>query len=113
MRIVGVGIDLAKISRYEGQKELAKRVLSESEYQEYLHSHDQASFLASRFAVKESYVKASGDKQVDYRCLEIREDETGKPSLYLNGLPTKSFVSLTHDEEAGAIVILYEEDCNK
>lgn len=109
MNIIGVGIDIADISRFEDKESLAERVLSPYEFETYKARVDKASFLASRFAVKESYVKASQDKMVDYRKLEVKKDDNGKPSLYLEGSLVKAFLSLSHDKEAIAIVILYKD----
>ncbi len=109
MTIIGVGVDTACISRFEDKEDIAKRVLSESEFAEYIASVDKASYLASRFAIKEAYVKASSDKMVDYRRLTLRKDESGKPSLLLDCKPLKAFVSLSHDQNAVAIVILYQD----
>jgi phosphopantetheine--protein transferase-like protein len=105
--IQGVGADVASIDRYRNQAKLAKRVLSPREFLAYTHAACPEEFLASRFAVKESYVKASGDKKVDYRTLEVKKERDGKPFLCRDGHRLPAFVSLAHDGVAFAIVILY------
>jgi holo-[acyl-carrier protein] synthase len=110
MRILGIGTDIAEIRRFDGKEDLAKRILSAYEYGQYLSSPDPSSFLASRFAVKESYVKASGRKEVDYRDVETRKEEDGKPVLYVKGKRVPSFLSLSHDQVALAVLILIEEE---
>lgn len=108
MKITGVGIDLALVSRFKDKADLAKRILSPNEFSLYKKSHSPDAYLASRFAVKESYVKASNDKTIDYRAIEVQDDSTGKPHLLIDGKEINAFISITHEEEAGAIVILYE-----
>ncbi len=109
MKIIGVGIDIADIKRYEDKDDLAKRILHPDEYREYAMAVSKASYLASRFSVKESYVKASQDKTVDYRKLCVKKSVQGNPVLYLNGERLKAFVSISHDDKAIAIVILYQD----
>ncbi len=107
MEILGVGIDIADISRFEDKEDLAIKVLSFLEYGEYQKSSSKAEFLASRFSVKESYVKASGDKKTPYPQIEVRK-EAEKPVLYVKGEKIRSFLSLSHDKECVSIVVLYQ-----
>lgn len=109
MKILGVGIDIADIKRYANKDDLAKRVLHPIEYLEYLRAADKASYLASRFAVKESYVKASQNKTINYQKLCVKKNQQGMPLLYLDDQKLPAFVSLSHDDKAIAIVILYQD----
>ncbi|MFA6829709.1 MAG: holo-ACP synthase [Bacilli bacterium] len=108
MNIRGIGIDIVDISRIKGKSKLAERILSPKEFLAYQASSIPDDYLASRFAVKEAYVKASGDKTVDYRNLETIDDENGKPHLFLNGKEVLGYLSLAHDLEAVAVLILME-----
>lgn len=102
----GLGVDVSLIERFKGKDELAKRVLSPGEYEEYLRSPSPETFLSSRFSVKESYVKASGDRKVDYRDLEVRHEEDGRPVLFLKGKKVDCLLSISHDFVSFAVVLL-------
>ncbi len=65
MAIVGLGTDIVEISRVEeiverSGERLAKRVLSDREWQQYQQHNQPIRFLAKRFAVKEAAAKALG-----------------------------------------------------
>ncbi len=109
MEILGVGIDTADIRRFEDKEDLALRVLSPQEFEEYQGRADKAQFLASRFSVKESYVKASGDRKTDFREIEVRK-EKDVPVLFVKGRRVPSFLSISHDSEAVSILILTKEE---
>lgn len=103
-----VGIDNVLISRMKGlSPNFARRYLSPKEYAIYskLKDINKDSYLASRFAAKEAYVKASGDKKKAYIHIEVLDDKEGKPHLYVDGME-KGSISLTHDTIATAIIIL-------
>lgn len=102
----GLGVDVSLISRFEGKEDLAKRILSPAEYEEYGQRGDKAAYLSSRFSVKESYVKASGEKDIDYRDLEVRHDVDGKPLLFRKGKPVDCLLSISHDFVSIAVLLL-------
>ena len=108
MIIKGIGIDNADIKRFKNKDKLAKRILSSSELEEYYLRKDKASFLASRFALKEAYYKASNDKSTSYDLIEVRKQDNGKPILFVNNKEISALISLTHDKIASAIIIIYE-----
>lgn len=103
-----IGIDIVQIERVEKDFGLlAQRILSEREMQEMQKRplKGQYEYLASRFAAKEAYVKASGNKSVTYREVETLDDENGRPHLYYRGKETGE-VSIAHDTYAVAVVLL-------
>jgi phosphopantetheine--protein transferase-like protein len=106
MTIRGIGVDIADISRFRNGKDLASHILSPSERKAYQQSLKPEEFLASRFAVKESYFKAS-QKKVPYPDIEVRKKKSGEPVLYVRGKRIKAFLSISHDKEAIAVVVLY------
>lgn len=108
MNIVGIGIDNADISRYENKEILAKKILTENELKEYNSKNNKAEYLASRFAVKEAYIKAKGKNNIELNKIEVRKDNNGKPLLFVNNKEIKAHLSITHDKIASAVVILYE-----
>ena len=65
MAILGLGTDIVEIERIAGVIErsgdrLARRVLSEAEWQQYQSHKQPVRFLSKRFAVKEAAAKAFG-----------------------------------------------------
>ena len=52
---MNVGVDLTFIPRFINKEEVAKKVLSTSELNEYYLSSRREVYLASRFALKEAF----------------------------------------------------------
>ncbi|MDC0610652.1 holo-ACP synthase [Vibrio sp.] len=94
MAIIGLGTDIAEISRIEDSlkrlgERFAKRILCEPEFETYSACKQQHRFLAKRFSVKEAAAKALGTgiaKGVTFHDFEIQHDEWGKPLLVLHGV---------------------------
>ncbi|CDL79262.1 holo-ACP synthase [Xenorhabdus cabanillasii] len=93
MAIVGLGTDIVEISRIEeivgrSGERLAKRVLSDNEWQQYQQHNQPVRFLAKRFAVKEAAAKALGTgirNGLAFNQFEVVNDVLGKPTLKLHG----------------------------
>ena len=89
MAILGLGTDIVEIERIAGVIErsgdrLARRVLSEAEWQQYQRHQQPVRFLAKRFAVKEAAAKAFGTGirgGLAFNQFEVYNDEMGKPGL--------------------------------
>jgi holo-[acyl-carrier protein] synthase len=82
--IVGIGVDLVDIPRFERLVQRTPRVLerlfSETERQLKLHS------LAARYAAKEARIKALGDSDgLHWTEIEIASEPSGKPVFALSG----------------------------
>ncbi len=79
-----VGIDIVDVKDFEGRlkisKKLAERLFTYHEI-EYCKKKG-IEHLASRFAAKEAFMKASGLKNISWQDVEIKNSKTGKP--YLN-----------------------------
>ena len=97
--ILGVGVDLVDLTRFENKlesnKALARRLFTEKE----LAAKTQS--LAGYFAAKEAAIKAFGHSNgVSFQELEIHKDELGKPELVLSGntldVATKAGISEWH-----------------
>ena len=128
--IFGVGIDLAKCSRFE--KWIKKPGMTERFFNpKELWSaragaggslSAQSQHYAARFAAKEAFSKALGTGLVfDLRDLYIEKDESGKPSLILEKSAlealkercpqwekAKIFVSLSHEKEYAVAQVIIE-----
>jgi len=85
--IYGIGTDLVEPSRIAQLLEkygerFAKRLLTDSEWSEYLVSGQPVMFLAKRFAAKEALSKAIGTGlryPVSLSHISITHDQRGKP----------------------------------
>jgi holo-[acyl-carrier protein] synthase len=103
-----IGIDIVRIERVESDFDLlSKRILSKRELEQMKTRplRGQYEYLAGRFASKEAYVKASGNKSVTYREVETLDDMNGRPHLYYRGKEIGE-VSIAHDGYAVAVVFL-------
>ncbi|MDB4470822.1 holo-ACP synthase [Deltaproteobacteria bacterium] len=90
--IIGIGTDLAKVSRLESSLErlgdrFAERILAPIEMAEYRGHARPARLLAKRFAVKEAAAKAlgTGIGKVSWHDIYIEHDEMGAPILCFQG----------------------------
>ncbi len=121
--IVGLGLDLVSIPRFErflerrGERGL-RRVFTPGELAYCGSLPAPAASFAARFAAKEAFLKALGTGLVDHRWtdVEVVRADSGEPSLRLHGGAaeaarsrgaTTCHLSLTHTAElAGAVVVL-------
>ena len=86
-----IGIDIADVARFQrllelyGQRFIA-HILGAQERGIFDRRHDQATFLAGRFAAKEAVIKALGKYLSDrppLSSLEIINDKAGRPIVNL------------------------------
>ncbi len=92
MPILGIGTDIVEIERIEAVvartgDRFARRILSETEWQQYLRHKQPIRFLAKRFAVKEAVAKAFGTgirNGLAFAQFEVNNDALGKPGLTLH-----------------------------
>lgn len=91
MAIIGLGTDIVEIERIEkvmmrSGDRLAKRILSQFEWQQYQQHSQPTRFLAKRFAVKEAAAKAFGTgirNGLAFNQFEVFNTPLGKPCLRL------------------------------
>lgn len=91
--IFGIGTDIVQIARMEKGLQrfgdnLAKRVLSPSEFEEFRQAAKPAHYLAKRFAAKEATAKAMGigfQNGLQLRQIAVSNNEMGKPSICYSG----------------------------
>lgn len=122
--IVGIGTDLAEVSRIResiaryGERFLT-RIYTERERSYSQNKANSAERFAARFAAKEAGMKAIGtgwNFGVRWQDFEVVNERSGKPKLILHGIAEqiarklgaeRVSISLTHTSEtAFAIVIL-------
>jgi holo-[acyl-carrier protein] synthase len=115
--IVGVGIDVVDIARFERSLErtpgLRVRLFTEVELGLPIRS------LAARFAAKEALAKALGaPRGLLWTDAEIRRAEDGRPSLHISGTVGAAaetrgvnhwHVSLSHDGGIATAVVIAEQ----
>ena len=91
--IVGLGVDLARASRFtkflaQEKRGVIRRVFTPGELAYALAMKDPAPHLAARFAAKEAFVKALGlglRDGMSWQEVEVVRNELGAPSLCLRG----------------------------
>ena len=119
MGVLGVGIDICRVARMQGilSGRTAGRFL-----QKALHVDEQTApvtpqFLASRWAVKEALVKASGRTDLVFRLVKVEKLPNGRPVLALAPSEMeklrvlggdKLHVSLSHEDEYAVAVVVLE-----
>ncbi len=118
--IVGVGLDVAQVSRYRfGERELAwfaRKVYTEREMAYAMRKRNWAERLAGFFAAKEAARKAFGHA-IPWRSVGVGHERSGKPVIELFGwaerLPHARGVraihlTITHSAEIAAAVVILE-----
>ncbi len=127
MSIVGIGLDLVRISRVEAmarrwQDRFLQRVYTEDERRASVSRPSPYAYLAGRFAAKEAMLKALGtgwSAGVSWQDIQVLNEVAGRPVATVRGRAgamvqqagaTRIHVSLSHDGDyAMAEVILTNE----
>ncbi len=127
--IKGVGVDIAKISRFERiinlyEKGFIRKVLHKNEIEEYNKItiiENKTKYLASRWSFKEALVKATGNKGLIFSMIYLKKDLTGKPFIkfdedYLDKnhefkeIVKKLHISISHEEDYAIAFVILEEN---
>jgi holo-[acyl-carrier protein] synthase len=122
MSIIGVGIDVAEIERFEASMQrtpgLAERLFLPSELLLPSGERRGAASLAARFAAKEALAKALGAPPgLLWTDAEVYVEESGRPRLRVRGsvaaraaeLGVQGWhVSLSHDAGVASAVVVAE-----
>ena len=124
--IVGIGTDLAEVSRVRdsvsrfGDRFLG-RVYTQRERDYAQSKANAAERLAARFAAKEAGMKAIGtgwSRGVRWRDIEVINERSGRPTLHLHGAALqiaesigvkRITISLTHTAEMAFAVVILED----
>ena len=99
-----IGIDLVKISRAKSliaNPSALNKILTPEELT------DNSESVAGIIAVKEAYFKAT-DTKGDWLSLKILHKSSGKPILVMTDGRIINSISITHDGEYAAAVVLLE-----
>lgn len=125
MRILGVGIDMVKVSRIEGIIErrghyFLDRVFTEGEKTYCLQKKMAHVHFAGRFAVKEALLKALGtglSDGISWQDIETLRRASGRPTVQLFGRVRQLagqmgvsavFSSITHDDDYAIAQVILE-----
>lgn len=121
MAIIGIGVDLVDIARFERAltrtPALRARLFAPDELMKAGQERPVRS-LAGRFAAKEALIKALGDSwAMRWHDMAVIGDELGKPSFALEGAArdaatalgvTNVHVSMSHDAGMAIAVVVAE-----
>lgn len=125
MVIVGTGIDIAEIARFErfvreDNQSLFRRLFTQLELDYCFAKRFSAQPLALRFAAKEAFLKALGTglrDGISWLEIEVRNDGLGKPHLHVSGRAAvqlaaagadKSHLSLSDDGGFAIAMVILE-----
>ena len=126
MSIVGVGVDIAAVSRFErilerhGDRFVA-RICRDGEMRQR-HPNRKAQHLGGLFAAKEAVLKALGTgwgQGLGFLQVEVTREAGGRPSIQLHGPAarraqelgaTRVHVSITHDHGIAAAIAVLERE---
>ena len=103
MGIVGVGIDIVDVPRFEivlGRRpRIVERLFTEGEQRD---ARGKAERLAARFAAKEAVMKSLsvGAGSVPWKSIEVKKAPSGAPSVMLHGAAAELAASRGADEFA-------------
>lgn len=102
-----IGVDIVSLERLKlSYLSVASRILSLRELEELAlrtSEKEKIEYVGGRFASKEAYIKASGNKSASYKDIEILNDESGRPHLYYQEEEIGE-VSIAHDGYAVSFV---------
>ncbi|PLX65821.1 MAG: holo-[acyl-carrier-protein] synthase [Denitrovibrio sp.] len=107
-----LGCDIIEICRIEDTfsrhgEIFAKRILSERELETFKKRNNSITFLAGRFAAKESISKSlkTGIGKISFTDIEILNDKAGAPVVYLCGQLREDIqVSISHSKTTAMAV---------
>jgi len=109
--VIGLGSDLIDIRRIENTlskfgDRFKKRIFTENEIKKCERRKESAACYAKRFAAKEAAAKALGTgfrKSVYWRDIEVINNKSGKPELFLHNGARAIFEKLLPQNTIGQI----------
>ena len=116
MKIFGIGTDIVNIKRIQKTLKVSnnfkRRIFSKNEIIYCEKKKNPSSFYAKRFAAKEALSKALGTgirKGVNFKDIEILNDNLGKPSIQLKG-STANFIKKKIKNKKYSIYLSLSDD---
>jgi len=118
--IVGLGLDLAEVARYEFDESalawFARKIYTDEEMAYAMRKRNRAERLAGFFAAKEATRKAFGHA-IPWRWVGVSHERSGKPVIRLFGKAeallerrgvTAIHLTITHTASMAAAVVVLE-----
>ena len=111
MSIIGLGIDILEIKRFQGfGKNKNSRFLSnnfsKNELDYCFSFKDRATHLAGTFAAKEAVFKSLG-KDILLSEIEIRREKNGQPTVWIkNRKQNRTIVSISHTQNLALAIAM-------
>jgi holo-[acyl-carrier protein] synthase len=112
MSIHGIGIDVVDIARFaesvERTPNLIERLFTDAEAKLSIGS------IAARFAAKEALTKALNIKTLNWRDIEVANEESGKPYFIFHGAIAENLngknvhLTLSHDAGIASAMVIVE-----
>ncbi len=121
--ISGVGIDMVSVQRLKSAVErwgdrFLNRIFTRNEIDYSYKRIEPYASLAARFAAKEAFIKAVGEKSVSYRDIEVSNRPDGSPFIKAGGRVGEVFsakgisgvhLSMSHEKEFGIAFVVAEK----
>ncbi len=101
-----VGIDVINNNRIKDDPEFVKKILNKEELPLYEKRSDKKIYLASRWAIKEAFIKALG-KGVSYDKIAVLSEVSGKPYIKYEGQIYKG-VSVSHEKDYSVAIVIVD-----
>ena len=111
--VKSIGIDIIEIERFDklikkyGKKFLC-RIFTDSEIK-YAERKKNAESFAGMFAAKEAFIKAYGERKIEFYDIEILHDKNNKPSYNLHfetDLPLN--LSISHNKTTAVAICIID-----
>ena len=104
MSVTGNGVDIIEVRRTKNAVEkygqaFLKRIFTDRELEKVRQHNNSYQHMAGRFAAKEAVFKALGKATLNFRDVEVLNDEQGKPYCSLANSELSKFnihVSISH-----------------
>lgn len=104
--ITGVGVDIVDVNRFANAPEkLITMFLGWNEIAEFEKRNHCRKYLATRFAAKEAFIKASGIQFPMLSTIQVVNDKHGKPDFSFNG----AVYNFMHKNHYHALLSLSDE----
>ena len=120
--IIGIGIDIAQVKRYQfdeiTMERFARKVFTDAEMAHAKRYRYPAERLAGAYAAKEATRKAFGHA-IPWRLVGVRHQRSGRPFIELLGKAEqllsvrgvrRMHLSITHSREDAVAVVVLEAD---
>ena len=120
--IIGTGVDITEVRRLKQavqkwQDSFLNRIFTDTELKNAKTRGSRYQHLAGRFAAKEAVFKALGDRNLNWKDVEILNDKEGRPICKImngKGKKVNVHISISHvkDYAVANAIITQEPRCS-